>query len=95
MDDNFKEPLPGFVIFFADLHQSPNQIKFQILTTGAIKFAEMMGDEDTSHEHILAKEMLAGGLAGTLADGLMYPMMTVKSRIQVLFCIISRVKKCF
>ncbi|KAI5063556.1 hypothetical protein GOP47_0022103 [Adiantum capillus-veneris] len=32
---------------------------------------------------LLAKQMVAGGLAGMLADGVMYPMMTVKSRLQV------------
>lgn len=31
----------------------------------------------------LAKQMVAGGLAGMLADGVVYPMMTVKSRLQV------------
>lgn len=34
-------------------------------------------------EHLVGKEMLAGSIAGGLADGLMYPMMTVKSRLQV------------
>ena len=85
LKENLKEPLPDFVSFLADSHHPPNQIKFQALITGAMKSAEvMMGDDKASHEHILAKEMLAGGLAGTLADGLMYPMMTVKSRMQVL-----------
>ena len=34
-------------------------------------------------EKLIGKEMLAGSIAGGLADSLMYPMMTVKSRIQV------------
>lgn len=40
-------------------------------------------DRDVSHTKILGKQMLAGGLAGMLADGVMYPMMTVKSRLMV------------
>lgn len=31
----------------------------------------------------LRKQMLLAGLAGMLADGTMFPMMTVKSRLQV------------
>ncbi|KAG0558748.1 hypothetical protein KC19_10G051000 [Ceratodon purpureus] len=43
----------------------------------------MAGVGDSSHEHLAAKQMLAGGIGGALADGTMYPMMTVKSRLQV------------
>ncbi|CAM6106937.1 unnamed protein product [Calypogeia fissa] len=32
---------------------------------------------------LLAKQMVAGASAGTLADAIMFPMMTVKSRLQV------------
>lgn len=38
---------------------------------------------DVSFGKLLRKQMLAGGLAGMLADGVMYPMMTVKSRLMV------------
>lgn len=41
------------------------------------------GDRGVSPQNILGKQMLAGGLAGMLADGVMYPMMTVKSRLMV------------
>jgi hypothetical protein len=41
------------------------------------------GDRHVSPQDILGKQMLAGGLAGMLADGVMYPMMTVKSRLMV------------
>jgi hypothetical protein len=41
------------------------------------------GNRDVSPQNILGKQMLAGGLAGMLADGVMYPMMTVKSRLMV------------
>ncbi|KAG0622558.1 hypothetical protein M758_3G106800 [Ceratodon purpureus] len=43
----------------------------------------MARGEGLNREHLVVKEMLAGSIAGGLADGLMYPMMTVKSRIQV------------
>lgn len=33
--------------------------------------------------HLMGKEMFAASIAGGLADCLMYPMMTVKSRLQV------------
>lgn len=38
---------------------------------------------DVSYGRLLRRQMLAGGLAGMLADGIMYPMMTVKSRMMV------------
>jgi len=38
---------------------------------------------DVSYGKLLRKQMLAGGLAGMLADAVMYPMMTVKSRLMV------------
>jgi hypothetical protein len=41
------------------------------------------GDRHVNPQNILGKQMLAGGLAGMLADGVMYPMMTVKSRLMV------------
>lgn len=44
---------------------------------------EMTEDGDKSHQKILGKQMLAGGTAGMLADMVMYPMMTVKSRLMV------------
>jgi hypothetical protein len=40
---------------------------------------------DVSYGKLLRKQMLAGGLAGMLADACMYPMMTVKSRLMVRF----------
>lgn len=43
----------------------------------------MTEDGDKSHQQILGKQMLAGGTAGMLADMVMYPMMTVKSRLMV------------
>ncbi|MCO5551132.1 hypothetical protein L7F22_004629 [Adiantum nelumboides] len=42
-----------------------------------------MASSENSAGGLLAKQMVAGGLAGMLADGVMYPMMTVKSRLQV------------
>eukprot|EP00249_Psilotum_nudum_P029082 c39297_g1_i1 orf=326-1261(+) len=39
--------------------------------------------EGSSPRELLVKQMIAGGFAGTLADGVVYPMMTVKSRLQV------------
>lgn len=33
--------------------------------------------------NLFGKQVLAGGIAGMLADAVMYPMMTVKSRLQV------------
>lgn len=38
---------------------------------------------DVNYGKLLRKQMLAGGLAGMLADAVMYPMMTVKSRLMV------------
>ena len=32
---------------------------------------------------LLSKQVISGGVSGMLADAVMYPMMTVKSRIQV------------
>jgi hypothetical protein len=43
----------------------------------------MAGVGDSSHERLAAKQMVAGAVGGALADGTMYPMMTVKSRLQV------------
>ncbi|KAL3679750.1 hypothetical protein R1sor_022706 [Riccia sorocarpa] len=36
-----------------------------------------------SASNLFGKQLLAGGLAGTLADAVMYPMMTAKTRLQV------------
>jgi hypothetical protein len=44
---------------------------------------EMAAGDRHVKQDILGKQMLAGGLAGMLADGVMYPMMTVKSRLMV------------
>lgn len=41
--------------------------------------------EDVDFSKLLRKQMLAGGLAGMLADACVYPMMTVKSRLMVSF----------
>lgn len=43
----------------------------------------MSGIGDSIHENLVSKQLLAGAIAGGLADGMMYPMMTVKSRLQV------------
>lgn len=45
--------------------------------------SNMAASADASYGTLLRKQMLAGGLAGMLADGVVYPMMTVKSRLMV------------
>lgn len=42
-----------------------------------------VGSGTVAEEYVFGKRMLAGAISGGLADGLMYPMMTVKSRLQV------------
>lgn len=46
-----------------------------------------VGSGNVAEEYVFGKRMLAGAISGGLADGLMYPMMTVKSRLQVQFSV--------
>ncbi|XP_024535125.1 mitochondrial substrate carrier family protein E-like [Selaginella moellendorffii] len=43
----------------------------------------MEASQDFTARNVLLRQMLSAGIAGTLADGITYPMMTVKSRMMV------------